>query len=153
MKREYPEQPIVGVGAVIFKGQSVLLVKRDKEPGRGQWNLPGGAVELGETLVEALKRELHEEVTIKIEIGGLVRLLDRIIYDRKRRVQSHYVIADYWGWVVSGQLRPGSDVSDARFVKRKEVKKMGVSKEVEETIFTAIKMRDEHIKGCSPSKK
>ena len=68
MKREYPEQPIVGVGAVIFKGQSVLLVKRDKEPGRGQWNLPGGAVELGETLVEALKRELHEEVTIKIEI-------------------------------------------------------------------------------------
>lgn len=152
MKREYPEQPIVGVGAIIFKEQSVLLVKRDREPGRGQWSLPGGVVELGETLIEALKRELYEEITIKIEVGGLVRLLDRIIYDPDRRVQFHYVIADYWGWVVSGQLKPGSDVSDARFVKLEAAKKMGISKEVEETIFMAIKMRDENIKGCSPSK-
>ena len=150
MKREYPEQPIVGVGAIIFEGQSILLVKRDHEPGKGQWSLPGGAVEVGETLIEALKREIYEEVSIKIEIGDLARVLDRIVYDQKRRVQFHYIIADYWGWVVSGQLKPGSDVSDARFVKLEEVKKMGISKEVEETIIMAIEMKDKNIDLPSP---
>ena len=142
MKREYPKQAIIGVGAIIFKEESVLLVKRNQQPGKGLWSLPGGVVEVGETLMEALKREIVEEVSITIEIGDLVRLLDRIIYDQKGRVQFHYVIADYWGWVVSGQLHPGSDVSDARFVKLEEAKKMGISKEVEETILMAIKMQD-----------
>jgi mutator protein MutT len=141
MKREYPEQPIVGVGAIIFEGPSILLVKRNQEPGKGQWSLPGGAVEVGETLIEALERELYEEVSIKIEIGDLVRLLERIIYDQERRVQFHYVIADYWGWIVSGQLQPGSDVSDARFVELEEAKKMGISTDVVETIIMAIKMK------------
>jgi len=67
MKREYPEAPIVGVGGVIFKDSSVLLVKRGQEPGKGQWSLPGGAVELGETLTHALKREILEEASRKIE--------------------------------------------------------------------------------------
>ena len=151
MKREYPEQPVVGVGAIIFQGESVLLVKRDQEPGKGQWSLPGGVVEVGETLIEALQREIYEEVSIKIEIGDLVRLLDRIIYDLERRVQFHYIIADYWGWIVSGQLQSGSDVSDARFVELEEAKKMGISKEVEETILMAIKMRDKNTKVYSPS--
>jgi mutator protein MutT len=96
MKREYPEHPIMGVGGVIFHDQSVLLVRRNQEPAIGQWSLPGGAVELGETLDEALKREIQEEVSIKIEIGGLVRVLDRIIYDQEKRIRFHYVIADYW---------------------------------------------------------
>ena len=152
MRREYPEQPVVGVGAIIFEGQSILLVKRDQEPGKGQWSLPGGVVEVGETLIEALQREIYEEVSIKIEIGDLVRLLDRIIYDPERRVRFHYIIADYWGWVVSGQFKPGSDVSDALFVKREEAKKMGISKDVEETIFMAIKMRDKNTKVYSLSK-
>jgi 8-oxo-dGTP diphosphatase len=147
MKREYPERPIVAVGGIIFHEDTVLLVKRDREPAMGQWSLPGGAVELGESLEEALKREIHEEVSIKIGIGGLVRLLERVVHDQERRVRFHYVIADYWGWKVSGEPRPASDISDARFVTLKEGRKLGIHKEVEATIVMAMKMRDEKTEG------
>ncbi|MFC1867906.1 NUDIX hydrolase [Thermodesulfobacteriota bacterium] len=140
-KREYPERPIIGVGGIIFDDNSVLLVKRAQAPGTGKWSLPGGAVELGETLVDALNREVYEEVSIKIEIGGLVRLLDRILYDRENRIRFHYVIADYWGRLVSGRPKAASDVSDARFVAIDQAQKMGIDKEVEETIFMGLKMR------------
>ncbi len=141
MKREYPEYPIIGVGGVIFHGSSVLLVKRGQEPGMGQWSLPGGAVELGETLINALRREIEEEVSIKIKIGGLVRILDRIVYDQDKKIRFHYVIADYWGWMVSGQPHPASDISDARFLTLKEVQKLGPHRQVVETILMALKMR------------
>jgi len=143
MKREYPERPIVAVGGIIFHEDTVLLVKRNREPAMGQWSLPGGAVELGESLEEALKREIHEEVSIKIGIGGLVTLVERVVHDPKRRVRFHYVIADYWGWKVSGQPHPASDISDARFVTLKEARKLGIHREVEATIAMAMKMRDE----------
>lgn len=147
MRREYPEAPIVGVGGVIFKDSSVLLVKRDQEPGKGQWSLPGGVVELGETLTDALKREMLEEVSINIELGGLVRLLDRILHDREKKVQYHYVIVDYWGWMISGKLRPASDVSDARFVTLSQLKNMGTDHLVEETIRMALGMRTSQAEG------
>ena len=143
MKREYPERPIIAVGGIIFYEDTVLLVKRNKEPAMGHWSLPGGAVELGEKLEEALKLEIHEEVSIKIGIGGLVRLLDRVVQDKKRMVRFHYVIADYWGWKVSGQPHAASDISDACFVTLKEARKLGIHEEVEATILMAMKMRDE----------
>ena len=143
MKREYPERPIIAVGGIIFHEDTVLLVRRNREPAMGQWSLPGGAVELGERLEEALKREIHEEVSIKIGIGGLVRLLDRVVHDEERRVRFHYVIADYWGWKISGQPCAASDISDARFVTLKEARKLGIHEEVEATISMAMKMRDE----------
>ena len=141
MKREYPEYPIIGVGAVIFRDSSVLLAKRNQEPGKGQWSLPGGVLELGETLIDALKREIYEEVSIKIEVGGLVRLLDRILYDQEKRVRFHYVIADYWGLMISGQPAPATDISEARFVSLSRVQKMEIHKDVKETILMAVKMR------------
>ncbi|MBW1911638.1 MAG: NUDIX hydrolase [Deltaproteobacteria bacterium] len=141
MKREYPESPIVGVGGIIFANTSVLLVKRNKEPGKGLWSLPGGAVELGETLTDALEREIAEEASIEIEIGGLVRVLDRIVHDPAKRVKYHYVIVDYWGSLVSGQPEPATDVSDARFVKMSRLNKWGINRVVEETILMADKMR------------
>ena len=147
MRRQYPEAPIIGVGGVIFRDASVLLVKRDQEPGKGEWSLPGGVVELGETLTDALKREIREEVSINIEIGGLVRLLERIFHDRQKRVQYHYVIADYWGWMISGKLRPESDVSDARFVTLNQLQKMGTHHLVEETIRMAIARRTSQDEG------
>ena len=147
MRRKYPEAPIVGVGGVIFKDTSILLVKRDQEPGKGQWTLPGGVVELGETLMDALKREILEEVSINIEIGGLVRLLERIFHDQERRVQYHYVIADYWAWMISGNLRPDSDVSDARFVTVNQLKHMGTDQLVEETVRMAVAMKTGTMKG------
>ena len=141
MKREYPESPIVGVGGIIFANTSVLLVKRNKEPGKGLWSLPGGAVELGETLTGALAREIAEETSIEIEIGGLVRVLDRIVQDPAKRVRYHYVIVDYWGSLVSGQPEPATDVIDARFVKLDQLHKWGINRLVEETILMADKMR------------
>ncbi|MEW6668224.1 MAG: NUDIX hydrolase [Thermodesulfobacteriota bacterium] len=143
MRREYPDHPIIGVGGVIFDGDTVLLARRNQDPGKGVWTLPGGVVELGETLEAALRREILEEASLTIEIGGLAKLLDRIVYDKAKAVRYHYVIADYWGWRISGTLRPGSDASDARFVRLTEVPNLGLHPEVVETIHTAAKMREE----------
>ena len=142
MKREYPESPIVGVGGVIFDGASVLLAQRGQEPGKGTWSLPGGAVELGEKLIDALKREIREEIGIEIEVGGLIRVLDRIIQDEEKRIRYHYVIVDYWGWKVSGQPKPGSDASDVCFVSLKGIQKMDIHREVQETILMAAELRE-----------
>lgn len=144
IRREYPEYPIVGVGGVIFRDQSVLLVKRGQEPGKGQWSLPGGVVELGETLIEALKREVAEEVSIEIEVGGFVRVLDRILYDHEHRVRYHYVIADYWADILSGEPNPASDISDACFVPLHGLRNMGVSIMVEETVHMAFGSRQKN---------
>ena len=134
------------MAGVIFHERSVLIVRRDKEPGKGQWSLPGGAVKVGETLHEALKREIDEEVSIGIEIGGLVRVLDRIIRDGAKRVRFHYVIVDYWGHMISGAPRPGSDISDARFLHLDRVPGIGLHREIEETILMAAKLRNQ--KAC-----
>ena len=142
MKREYPESPIVGVGGVIFDGASVLLAQRGQEPGKGTWSLPGGAVELGEQLIDALKREIREEIGIEIEVGGLIRVLDRIIQDEEKRIRYHYVIVDYWGWKVSGQPKPGSDASDVCFVSLKGIQKLDIHREVQETILMAAELRE-----------
>jgi ADP-ribose pyrophosphatase YjhB (NUDIX family) len=141
LKREYPELPIVGVGAVIFDGASVLLAQRGQEPGKGTWTLPGGAVELGEKVVEALKREIREEIGIDIEVGGLVRVLDRIVRDEEKRIRYHYVIVDYWGWKAAGEPKPGSDTSDICFVPLKEIREKDIHREVLETILMAVDLR------------
>jgi ADP-ribose pyrophosphatase YjhB (NUDIX family) len=142
MKREYPESPIVGVGAVVFDGASVLLAQRGQEPAKGTWSLPGGAVELGEKVVDALKREIREEIGIEIEVGGLVRVLDRVLRDEEKRIRYHYVIVDYWGWKVSGEPKPGSDTSALCFVPLKEIRRKDIHKDVLETILMASEMRD-----------
>jgi len=137
MKREYPEQPIVGVSAVIFVNKSVLLVRRKQEPAKDQWSLPGGAVELGEGILEALARELQEELSIKIGVGGLVGVFDKIFHDHKNRVQYHYVLVDYWGWIVEGNPRPASDVSDALLVPLDELEEFDVDQGLKEAIRKA----------------
>jgi len=137
MKREYPERPIVGVSAVIFVDKSVLLVRRKQEPAKGQWSLPGGAVELGEGILEALARELREELSVKIAVGGLVGVFDKIFHDRKNQVQYHYVVVDYWGWLVEGHPTPASDVSEALLVPLDELEEFDVDQELKETIRKA----------------
>ena len=95
MKRKYPEQPLVGVGGIIFQDESVLLIKRGKEPALGQWSIPGGVVDLGETLQAAVAREIREETHIEAQPLALVKVLDRIFRDREGRVTYHYVLADF----------------------------------------------------------
>lgn len=137
MKREYPERPIVGVSAVIFVDKSVLLVRRKQEPAKGQWSLPGGAVELGEGVLEALARELQEELSVKIAVGGLVGVFDKIFHDHKKQVQYHYVLVDYWGWLVEGKPTPASDVSEVLLVPLDKLEEFDVDQELKETIRKA----------------
>src|SRR3954470_665992 len=112
-RRSYPSRPIVGVGAVIVDGDCVLLVKRGRPPLHGEWSVPGGAVEVGETLSAALQREVLEETGLVVSLGPVVEVLDRIHTNGEGRVEYHYVLVDYLCSVAGGDLRPCSDALDA----------------------------------------
>lgn len=114
--RQYPDRPIVGVGGVVFVENRVVLVKRGREPLAGQWSLPGGALEVGETLHEGLRRELREETGLETTVGPLIELFDRITRDADGAVRYHYVLADYLCTCVGGSLAPGSDAVDVALV-------------------------------------
>jgi 8-oxo-dGTP diphosphatase len=126
-RREYPLSPIVGVGAVVFQGDCVLLVRRAKAPLEGAWSLPGGAVELGETLEEAVVREVAEETGLRVVPVKVLKAFDHIDQDSDGKVRFHYVLVDFLCHVQAGDgpggqelenwtLQPASDVSDARWV-------------------------------------
>ncbi len=139
----YPDHPVVGVGTVVFEGDKVLLARRGQEPGLGEWSLPGGAVEVGEGLIEALERELWEELSITIQVGGLIDVLDRIFRDARGRVQYHYVLVDYWGWLRSGRPRPGSDITGMKWVPVGEIETTVMGGALREILLKAVKMRDQ----------
>ncbi|HEX5234888.1 MAG TPA: NUDIX hydrolase [Silvibacterium sp.] len=121
MTREYPERPIVGVGAVIFDRDRVLLVQRGHAPMQGEWSLPGGALELGETLEEGVKREVQEETGLIVEPMGMVAVFDRIARDDAGRVQFHYVLVDYLCRISGGSAACASDAVDLRWSTREEL--------------------------------
>jgi len=114
--REYPDRPIVGVGAVIVEGGKVVLIRRRYPPLAGEWSLPGGMVELGETLETAIAREMLEETSLVVEVGPVIEVFDRIMLDESRRVRYHFVLVDYLCWPMSGDLRASSDVDAAEWV-------------------------------------
>jgi mutator protein MutT len=118
-EREFPETPRMAVGAVVVDGGRVLLVRRGQEPLMGHWSLPGGALELGESLEDGLVREVREETGLIVEPVELVELLDRI-HREGERVRYHYVIADYLCRVVGGELQAASDADAVRWVERAE---------------------------------
>jgi len=112
MDRSYPDRPIVGVGAVVLVDGRVVLVKRSHEPLAGAWNLPGGAVELGETLEAACAREILEETGLVIDVGPVIDVFDRIMFDSAGKVEYHFVLVDYVCRPVGGTLACASDASD-----------------------------------------
>jgi|SRR5450755_2435592 8-oxo-dGTP diphosphatase len=116
MKREFPDAPLVGVGAIVFDRDRALLVRRGQEPMKGRWTLPGGVLELGESLAEGLTREVMEETGLLVEPVELIELLDRVHRDGDR-VRYHYVIADYLCRVVGGTLKAASDADAVRWVE------------------------------------
>ena len=138
--RSYPRRPIPAVGAVIVKGKDVLLVMRGKEPGYGQWSIPGGAIQVGETMEQAVVREIREEVGVTIDSITLVETLDRIIPDEKGLILYHYVLLDFLCLYRSGELRPGSDVIEVRWVKEGDLGRYALPKETEEVIRKGLEM-------------
>jgi ADP-ribose pyrophosphatase YjhB (NUDIX family) len=119
MQREFPLAPLVGVGAVIVDEGRVLLVRRGNEPMKGHWTLPGGLLELGESLTEGVIREVREETGLIVEVLQLIELLERI-HRHETRVRYHYVIADYLCRVAGGMLQAASDADAVRWVEREE---------------------------------
>jgi len=119
MEREYPQRPLVGVGAVVVDDGRVLLVRRGSEPLKGHWTLPGGALEVGESLSEGVVREVREETGLEVEPIELIEVLDRI-HCEGERVRYYYVIADYLCRVMGGKLQAASDADAVRWVERAE---------------------------------
>jgi 8-oxo-dGTP diphosphatase len=119
-RREYPEAPIVGVGAVVLEGNRVLLVRRGQEPLKGEWSIPGGGLDLGETLESGVRREVVEETGLEVETRTIVEVLDKIVLDESG-VRYHYVLIDFLCVAVGGTLKAASDAADARWVAREEL--------------------------------
>ena len=126
-KGAYPNCPQVAVGAIVFKEDKVLLVLRGKPPAENLWSIPGGSVELGETLQEATEREIREEAGITIRAREPVYTFDVLERDNKGNVRFHYVIVDLAADYISGELRPGDDAVDVRWFSADEVNKLKVS--------------------------
>lgn len=121
MSRRYPTQPLVGVALVVFDGERVLLVERAHPPAQGQWTVPGGLVEVGETVAEAALRELREETGLTVDVGPIVEVVERILRDADGRVEYHYIIVDLLGRSPRGEPRAGSDSAEVRWVAPSEL--------------------------------
>jgi len=128
LKREYPAQPIAGVGAVIVQNGKILLVKRGVEPAKNLWSIPGGMVELGEKVQDALIREVKEECGLKVEIMKLIDVVDSITVNEEGRVKFHFVILDFLAKVKGGTLKPADDVLDARWIPLEKVENYDLTK-------------------------
>ena len=135
--RRYPSRPIVGVGVVILDADKVLLIKRGKPPRAGSWSLPGGAQESGETLKEAALREIYEETNLKVEIIGLIDIVDSIRRDKKGDAEYHYTLIDFAARVTGGALRAGDDAIDTRWFTLQEIKKLEIWSETKRIIRMA----------------
>jgi 8-oxo-dGTP diphosphatase len=128
-KRDYPDRPYLGVGAIIVRDNQVLLVRRANPPLQGEWSIPGGLVETGETTKQAVVREVREETSLEVEPLKLVEVFERVLYDGESRVQYHYVLIDYLCGPISGDTRAGSDVTEVHWATLDELESFKVSKD------------------------
>ena len=127
MKRDYPERPLIGVGAVIVDGGRVVVVRRGHEPLKGEWSIPGGVLEIGETLRAGAAREALEETGLAVEAGEVLEVLDRIVRDGEERIQFHYVLIDFLCRRIGGELRAGGDAEEARWIAADELDSFAIA--------------------------
>lgn len=120
--RHYPERPILGIGAIVVDDDRVLLVERGHDPLKGEWSLPGGVVEIGEHLKDAVRRETLEETGLEVEPVSVVEIFERIMPDRDGRPEYHYVLVDFLCTLLGGELQASSDVTRAAWVPRAELR-------------------------------
>ena len=142
--RKYPDRPYVGVGAVIVQDGQVLIVKRKYDPLAGRWSLPGGGVEVGETLEASVAREMLEETGLQIEVGPVIEVFDRITRDEHGQVRYHFVLIDYLCWPIGGALAAASDVEEAKFVNPSELPQYDLTVKATEVITRALEMDKQH---------
>jgi ADP-ribose pyrophosphatase YjhB (NUDIX family) len=127
LSREYPKRPLVGAGALILRDGKLLLVKRGAQPGFGKWSVPGGLVELGENVQDAMVREVKEEVGFDVEAVKLTDVADTITLDNDGRVQYHFVVVNFIARIVGGELKTGTDILEAKWVPVEEVEKVNLT--------------------------
>ena len=134
MNREFPEQPLIGVGSIIIEGDRIVLVKRAHPPNQGHWSIPGGVLEVGEMVREAAVREAREETGLIIEPGELLGVFDRILREPGQRVQYHYVLIDFLCRKVGGELRAASDAAEVQWFTREDLHTLNLAKDTLEVI-------------------
>ena len=134
MKREFPEVPLVGVGAIIIEDARVVLVKRAHPPLQAEWSIPGGVLEVGELVREAAIREAREETGLTVEPGELLGVYDRVLRNAEQRVQYHYVLIDFLCRSVGGKLQAASDAAKVRWFRREELQALNLAEDTLDVI-------------------
>jgi 8-oxo-dGTP diphosphatase len=140
-ERRYPNRPLVGVGAIIFRRNRILMAQRGKEPLKGWWSLPGGALELGESLTDAVRREVLEETGLDVEPVKLFEVFERIIRDGEGTPEYHYILIDYVCRVTGGTLFPGDDVCAVDWVRRADLPALQITEGTLAVIERAFEQR------------
>jgi ADP-ribose pyrophosphatase YjhB (NUDIX family) len=138
--REYPSQPVVGVAAVVLRGVEVLLVRRGREPARGTWGLPGGVLELGETLAHGAQREVREECAVEIQVGPVVGVFEPMQRDPDGRLRFHYVVIDLLARHLAGEPRADDDAEEARWIALDQIDSLPMQDETRTIIRRAAAM-------------
>lgn len=139
-RREYPERPIVGVGGVVIRDGRALLIKRGHPPLQGEWSIPGGTLELGETLLEGVRRELEEETALRVGVLDLIEVFERVIRDEAGKARYHFVILDYLCEAADGEPQAGSDVIDVAWATEGELSKYSLTPTATRVIGRAFEM-------------
>jgi 8-oxo-dGTP diphosphatase len=144
MKREYPDAPLVGVGAIIIEHDRVALVKRGHAPLQGTWSIPGGVLEIGETLRQAAAREVLEETGLTVEVGELLGVYDRIVRDSDQRTRYHYVLIDFLCRKIAGDPKAAGDAAEARWFARAELAQLSLAKDTVDVIQLGFEKCSDH---------
>lgn len=138
--REYPERPVVGVGGVVIAEGRALLIRRGHPPLEGEWSIPGGTLEVGETLLDAVRRELAEETGIEVRVGELIEAFERIFPDGEGQPKYHFVILDYLCEAIRGTARAGSDVTDVAWAAESELQNFSLTPTATRVLNKAFRM-------------